>query len=164
MLAPWGPPPEPRMAFRETGRTASPVYLFVFDSLSYKWSTEDGEFLPCLKNLRELAGQSFTFRQARSPGPYTLVSLAGIVHQTGLEWRATQRETYLKPTEPWAIASRSPSLFQMARQQGYNTARSVSTCPTGSCSKANSTTPSCGPVIPVGITCSKNSHCPTSAT
>ena len=50
-LGTWGPPPRPGSMSRESGRTAPPVLIVVFDALSYRWSTNDGEFLPGLRNL-----------------------------------------------------------------------------------------------------------------
>ncbi|QDV32512.1 sulfatase-like hydrolase/transferase [Tautonia plasticadhaerens] len=123
-LPSWGPSWEPRPRFREAGRSAQPIFVFVFDGLSYERMTQDGEIRPEFGNLRDLASRSLVFRRAESPASTTLFSMAGIIHQeeTGRTFSQDRQEGRHHPTAPWTRAASSPSLFELARHQDYQTA------------------------------------------
>ena len=77
----WTSPLEPLMPAKAGVEKANPVYFFVFDEWSYLRSTQNGEFAPQYPNLRRLAGESISFRDAHSPATYTAKSLPILVFQ-----------------------------------------------------------------------------------
>jgi hypothetical protein len=101
---------------------ARPVFVLLFDEWSLDRTSRDGEFLPELTRLRQLAGVSFTFQDARSPGDITYKSIPRILFQKlgGLTVRSGVPEwTDGVHARPLAV---QPNLFKAARTHGYTTA------------------------------------------
>jgi hypothetical protein len=106
--------PEQIPVYREASDDANPVYFFVFDGLSYELTTENGEVLPEFENLKKLAGRSVMFRHARSPATRTEISLPALVYQLDVD-------EALRGNAAWAALEGQKSIFDLARDNGYNT-------------------------------------------
>jgi len=117
----WHDPPQTEFAARQAQEPKTPVFLFAFDEWSYPRSTEQDRFLPLFKNLNKLCGQSIVFRQARSPSEDTKYSLPRLIYQTDLGFVWHDGNTYWVDGDKETPATETPSLFQLARQNSYNT-------------------------------------------
>ena len=122
----WSSAATPLRISHPTG-PARPVFVFVFDEWSFARSAPGGEFPAEYPNLRALAGQSLTFRAARSPGDDTyralpllifgerpLTELPRVFAKEGKEGR--EYVTGPHPARP------VEGIFETARAAGYNTA------------------------------------------
>ncbi len=115
----WSSPREtPSQKF--AARPASPVFIFIFDEWSYARSTQDGEFLPGFKRLRELAEKSFVFHFAQSPGPRTDESVPRIIFQRTDPLTIGRSQTFWEHDQARLPTTETPSLFQLAREHDYN--------------------------------------------
>lgn len=99
-----------------------PVFLFVFDEWSFDRSTRDRTFLPSLQNIRALSEQSLVFTQAYSRSFLTEKSLPAILFQTDQDYVIGKHETFWQLGDVLTSTPRVPSLFQLARGCGYETA------------------------------------------
>jgi len=86
------------------------VYLFVFDGWGYKQTFPEGEVDGRFTHLRDLAAESTVYHDALAPGRSTRISVPRLIHQSsGTDGR------------PMA-ESRTPTLFDLAKGLGYETA------------------------------------------
>ncbi len=107
---------------RPASARSRPIFLVLLDEWSYARSTENGQFLPSLVHVRELADQAFVFREAQSEAPYTKRSLPKILYQTDLPMVLRGGKTYFADGPALTPTATSPNLFTRAREHGYNTA------------------------------------------
>lgn len=98
-----------------------PVFIFLFDEWSYTHSVSDGRFLPSLPNIRQLAQRSLVFRRAQSESDFTAKSVPKTLYQTTRVSNPGFVYTVEGPSGPMP-SSEAPSLFERARDHGYNTA------------------------------------------
>ena len=101
----------------------TPVYIMIFDATSYEVlnSPELRSYFP---NFKKLAGESFVFTDAHSPGHNTINSIPKIL--TGINYgrlqRKDQRLLVLKSgSKNFNELPTNDSIFHLARTHGYNT-------------------------------------------
>jgi len=77
------PPPAPPAAAIAAGDSdhTSPVYLLLFDAMSYERTYAEGALRPGLENLAALSEQAITFHMAMSCGRTTVVSMPRLLFQ-----------------------------------------------------------------------------------
>lgn len=117
----WPNPVEPVPPIDTSAAKRTPVYFFVFDEWSYPRTSEKEEIIPALKNLRDLAKQSVTFTDARSPAAETLVSVPDYLFQNDKTLEIAGGEVYFRNGDSRVLTRQVPSLFSTARQNGYQT-------------------------------------------
>jgi len=121
LLESWGPSSGPPVHFPRPPRASYPVFIVVFDGLSFERMMRAGQVAREYRHLRDLVDRSFSFRNARSSGGYTYVSLPSIIHQADPAWpREEVMSKVTHPTGPWDRVRSSPSLFEIARRHDYN--------------------------------------------
>lgn len=116
----WHDPPRTDFAVRNAAGPRAPVFLFVFDEWSRARSMTGGEFRSFFKNVRRLCEQAIVFREARSPGDDTEYSLPRLIYQCDSSFVVRDGQTYWKEQDKEVLTRNVPSLFQLAREQGYN--------------------------------------------
>ncbi len=104
-----------------TARARHPVFILLFDELSYSRSFLDGELLRSLPNLRRLAGQSFVFHNARSMSKGTLISVPNILFMKTLKVNYDSGSPVFDDEGHKIPTTEVPSLIQAAHERGYNT-------------------------------------------
>ncbi len=109
-----------RVPARPGETPADDVYVFVFDGWSYRLTVPTGEVAPEFPSLRAAAGGMCVFRDAHSPGCWTLGSMPRLLFQRrdriALRGpRAGFWDGEFRPVEGL------PSLFTGAREHGYRT-------------------------------------------
>jgi len=109
--------PEPQAG----GKSGGPVLVFVFDEWSPQRSMQDGEFLPWMKNLRSLCGQSVGFSRAVSPYPSTELSLPRFIYQTDQEFVVRRGACYWGRGPTAVNTTDRSSLFRLGREADYAT-------------------------------------------
>ncbi|MCH8147441.1 MAG: sulfatase-like hydrolase/transferase [Planctomycetes bacterium] len=100
-----------------------PIYLFVFDAWSYQRTFSNGRPRPEFEHLSALCEQSMVFHEARSTGPYTGVSIPGLLFQTDLpviRLRSDGRVGFERDGR-FVDASEFDSLFSVVSGLGYDT-------------------------------------------
>ena len=122
----WGPEREPKTAAKDSFKAAvphaKPVFVLIFDQWSWQRSTDGDEFLPFFHNVKQLAEQSFVFRNGRAPSTETKYSLPQIVYQTDLPSRAKIDPVAWLPPDTNHLTAGKKSIFAMAKDAGYKTA------------------------------------------
>jgi hypothetical protein len=119
----WPNPIEPRPATSDAQSQSrkAPVYFFVFDEWSFPRTSIGGEVRKNLKNIRELAGHSAFFTDILSPDPVTKFSIPHLIFQNDLPFCIQNKEVYFDNNGTLVPARETPSIFQMAKNQGYST-------------------------------------------
>lgn len=119
----WGECPtgsfEPRIQQQEK----TPVFFLIFDEWSYLRSTDPEHhqrFLPFFKNVRNLSDRSVTFTQAISPWGCTELSVPALIYQKHAMFGYRDGCVYIHGDRSEAPSRSIPSLFQVARDRGYN--------------------------------------------
>ena len=132
----WPVRPDPLPGAAAPPRAGTPVFVVVFDEWSFLRGTEGDDFPSDLPHLRDLRARSFFFRQSRSPSRTTYLSLPELLFQShdfpSLPSVFLMRSDFpdrVKPdapddgiTPPAPAGHEPPSLFSMAKEQGYATA------------------------------------------
>jgi len=118
----WREPPVSAPVQANVTESKPPVFVFVFDEWSYDRSTAQGRFHAYFHNLQKLCNQSILFRRARSPYPSTEVSIPRMIYQSEKAIKVDGGRPYFRAGDGRVMTSDAPSLFGMARDQGYNTA------------------------------------------
>jgi hypothetical protein len=98
-----------------------PILFVVFDAWSSAGSMEDGRFLSHFTHLSELSDRSLVFSQAHSPGHTTQLSIPSILYQAELDIE-NEKTGFWDPEKPIKEPEKSPGLFELAKQHGYQTA------------------------------------------
>jgi len=99
----------------------TPVFVFVFDEWSAKRSMCEGEFRPCLTNMRALCAQAATCHNALSPDRDTRQSIPRLIYQTDRDFSRHGGHTYWNMGGKKVDSTGVPSLFRLAHDRGYNT-------------------------------------------
>lgn len=121
-------PSERQASFPHEIEDATPVFFFVFDAWSYQHLIERSgvagseNISSDFPNLRRLAATADFHTNARSLVPTTPVALPSIIYQRDLTFRPLDGVTYIGDTKSERPSQAVPSLFQLAKQQGYYTA------------------------------------------
>jgi hypothetical protein len=111
----------PRDAAVPSEARRTPVFFFVFDEWSFLRSTNNGEFLPKLKNMRDLASQSVCFTDAVSPAASTFYSLPRYIFQTDDLYKDNGANVGFERGGKFTPSTQTPSLLSLAREHGYKT-------------------------------------------
>ncbi len=118
---PWQDPPKTNFAVRRAPGPRAPVFLFIFDEWSRPRSmTADAQFRTFFKNLRKMCGQSVVFPHGRSPAGDTDWSIPRMIQQTDLRPLTGDGLMCWKDGDKIIPMVQLPSLFQLARDHGYN--------------------------------------------
>ena len=117
---PWDEPPRADVPTRKAKGKKTPVFVLIFDEWSYPRSTENGEFRPFLRNIRDLCERSAWFREARSPSDDTRVSIPCVLYHTDRELVYTSRGAYWQGDGEKEASTEAPNLFTLSREHGYN--------------------------------------------
>jgi len=117
----WGNSPRTEFSFRDSARAHTPIFIFLFDEWSYPRSTRNGEFRPFFENARGLANESVFFTNARSPYENTKLSVPRLLYQTDLDFVWHDGYTYWVKGGGEVRSTDVPSLYQDAKDRGYNT-------------------------------------------
>ncbi len=117
----WQTRPRTSFAPRSSATTRSPVFVFVLEEWSYLRSTEDQQFRPFFKNLRRLAECSVVCQESLSPADGTWRSIPRLLYQNDLDAGPRDGLVYWEDGEGGTPTQATPSLFQMAKDRGYNT-------------------------------------------
>lgn len=100
--------------------SSTPVFVFVFDELSYARSTTNGQFLPAFPNLRQISEQSFFFQEAYSPAARTHQSIPRLLYQNDFASVKIGRDKmFVESNGKWSPTDEAASLFLRARENNY---------------------------------------------
>ena len=117
----WYEPPRTVGTVRAASAPTTPVFVFFFDAWSAPRSLDGDEFRPILPHLRELARQAVVFPHALTGGDETHVSIPRFLYQTERRIRRRRGRLHWVDGDTWTPTDETPSLFQAARDAGYNT-------------------------------------------
>ena len=119
----WGEAPRTDVVSRQGSKDCVPVFVFVFDMLSYHRSISGGQFRPELPNLRTLSERSVLFDRCYSSSTHSSVSLPRIIYQTDWEpdYESVDGRIFWVTEAGRVPTTDASSLFSVAREHGYNT-------------------------------------------
>jgi len=116
----WSEPKADTIPIPTSKRSAAPIFIFVFDEWSYPRSTTNGEFVPQLKNLRQISEKSVFFQNARSAADSTKQSMPRLLYQTDSALEVRDGETFWSQGGRRIRSSDAASLFSRGRDAGYH--------------------------------------------
>ena len=117
----WYTPIEPAPSFQNKNLSGTPVFIFVFDEWSYVRSTTNGHFLSCFRSMGDISRESIFCSNAEASGDDTWVSLPGLIFQRHDRLKIEEGRAGWLENEHLTVSSNLPSLFQLAKENGFNT-------------------------------------------